>query len=455
MNLSQLILPAPFPILKHELISEEANTSIVARASWEYRVGAGHLLAVIHGQKKYNASLGELGCAINSATLGAAQSNGYIADAMGISGNSGCYQRLKDLIGNNAKGLISTHKKWCAVCYQESMSLSRDKDSARVADELYWSLNISSHCHRHLCTLSEKCGRCFSRQPYISSKYEPGFCHSCGYALAKFSPPIVDEEIDAVKARLAAMDIFLPEMMHRTDFSMERLAKNLRNLVRDDCLHTISELSRCVGVTESALRAWLIRADKITLDSLLKLVKALQLPRASDLFVEQEAFEASVSIQPNDEFNFNLRLTKPTAISGISEFIADILAGRHPPIKRAEIAKKFGVSVGMLENAYRTELATITKMLKAKMDDEANRLDARVKHAMYYAVRRCGAKMRPFDWQHILAEFDRSINLSQLSTQYLDKIRKDCIDQYVNSTRRDRERDIGGLISDDNPSLIQ
>lgn len=455
MNLSHLVKPAPFPIAKHEFIAEEANTSIVARASWKYRVGAGHMMAVIHRQKKYYSSLGELGCAINSATLSAAQSNNYVADATGLPGNSGCYQRLKDLIGHNAKGLINNHKKWCAVCYQESMSLRRDKDSARVADELYWSLNISSHCHRHLCALSEKCGRCFSRQPYISSKYEPGFCHSCGYSLAKFSSPIIDDEIDAVKARLAAMDIFLPAMKYRSDFTMERLAKNLRTLVIDDCPDTTSELSRCVGVTESALRAWLVRADKITLDSLLKLVKALQLPRASDLFVEQEEFDVLASMQPNDEFNFNLRLTKPTTTNGISDFIAEILSGRHPPIKRAEIAKKFGVSIGMLENAYRRELATITKMLKAKMDDEANRLDARLKHAMYYAVRRCGAKMRPFDWQHILAEFDKSIDLSQLSTQYLDRVRKECIGQYVNSTRRDREREIGGLISDDNSTLGQ
>lgn len=451
MITNKFISKKPFPYLlePHVGVDTEANTSIIARVSWMYRIKPNDFLSSLIVQNNYRPGLSDLAAFSNSLTKGSAQVSNQLYFLTGHR-CSGSYLNLSSLIGGEVRGLISRHKKWCRYCYEESMQIDRPLGVAKVADELYWSLSLSRFCHKHRCTLSDRCGKCFMRQPYISSLYEPGFCHSCGATLAKsVCHTFEDSELESVVRYLSEMDIFLPEHENNHNLNMRTFSANIRLLIRECGENAVPELAQCFGISEDTLKDWCKERHFLSLDSLLKVIKGLSLPRASSLFDAPELFLANVDPQLNKQFNFNVKRRAKSAWQEIAPYITEILSGAREPETRKSIADRFEVSVGMLENAFKSEMTLISQLYQQKRNVEREDSRLLLIKEMDAAVRRCGSRMRSFDWEHILSQLNNSLDLSAIDIVELKKIRKDSILKYLNSDRRDKSRDVSRLLPDD------
>ncbi|WP_444923575.1 hypothetical protein ACJJH9_18020 [Microbulbifer sp. DLAB2-AF] len=350
---------------------------------------------------------------------------------------------LSDILDRMAHGFIAKEKKWCAQCYRESMEIKRPESEAKVADELYWSLAISQYCAKHLCSLSYCCGVCYQRQPFISNKYEPGFCHYCGTSLTKAPHIICDLDGHSqaeAESYLAKMDIFIPGATEISQFDLKILSRNLRGLVDKGGADGLNTLAECFGINNMTLKDWCSYRHGVSVESLAKIVDGLQLPRMSLLFGRLEDLLQSVGYLTK-QFNFNVKKDLRVHLPDISRYLNETLAGKREPEARSEIAKKFGVSTGMLENAFREELKSVSKLYEKLKMDRRKRIKSSLQYKMNLAVQRCASKKRPLDWPHIMAEL-KSTDFLGISQRQLNLAKEKAIKRYCESTRRGCSRNV-------------
>ncbi|MFA0810876.1 hypothetical protein [Microbulbifer epialgicus] len=174
-----------------------------------------------------------------------------------------------------------------------------------------------------------------------------------------------------------------------------------------------------------------------------KIVDGLQLPRMSLLFGGLEDLLQSVGYLTK-QFNFNVKKDLRVHLPDISRYLNETLAGKREPEARSEIAKRFGVSTGMLENAFRKELKSISKLYEKVKMDRRKRIKSSLQYKMNLAVQRCASKNRPLDWPHVMAELDVS-DIQGVSQRQLNLAKDKAITRYSESTRKDCSRNASKL----------
>lgn len=448
LNVSKI---SPFALRPNEVIDGESNTSITAKIAWKYRVKPAALAKyILQNNRNISVSLGiDMAVSANSVTNKSVIVDQRIKFITGLSNLKGSYTYLRDFLDKGAHGLISVHKKWCHQCYAESVADTSLKDGARTSDQLYWSLNLAKHCARHLCSLSERCGKCYQRQPYISSDIEPGFCHYC-YACLSNAPSIIAEDDlqrSEILESIYKYDIFYPQITAPSNsWTMARLAKNLRAVI-DLCGDKGEQVALRCGVSVHTIKDWCACRHGVSFESLINIIDGFGLFKASDLFSNSDSFSTLVSDQFSGAFAFRAKNRRSSVLPEISAYFKDVLAGKEKALSRSATAEKFGVSKGMLEHAFKAEVEKVSILYEEKKVSESLKVKDRLQFEMNKAVRRCGAKERPFDWPHISAEI-KDIDLSLVSPLYLDKAKSKAISLYLGSKRRDQGRDIEKLLRD-------
>ena len=442
----------PFLLSDHPIVGHESNVSTMARIAWNSRVKPSRFITDVVLKNKYSngVSLGrDVAAFCNSVTE---KSQFVTSQLEALTGSclvgKSSYAYLGGILDRMAHGLISKDRKWCAECYRESMAAQKSQWEAKVADELYWSLSMAKYCVRHLCTLSYCCGSCYQRQPYISNKYEPGYCHYCGASLAIAPSVRCDEDEHSVreaKSHLKKMDIFLPGGSDLGSYELNQFSRNLRSLKEKAGDGGVEVLAECFGISVETLKDWCSARHGVSIESLVKIVEGLQLPRMSLLFGGVEELLQSVG-SLGAQFNFNVKRDMRVYLPKISIYLSEIMSGRREPVPRSEIAKKFGVSIGMLENAFRDDLQSISALYDGAKSDLREQTKSSLQYRMNVAVQRCASKGRPWDWPHVVAELS-GVDFRLVSQQELDAARDAAIKKYTDSKFRDRSKDLSKLSS--------
>ena len=433
-----------------ERFCHESNASLVARLAWKYRVNPAQLvskaiLAKTHANFDLKYGVASI---CNSLTDKSMLVQERLYELTGNDRSSGNYAYLRGVLDHGAHGLLSREKKWCRRCYEERRAHEINSDETAIFEDLYWSLSQSKYCIEHACTLSTKCGHCFRKQPYVSHKVEPGYCHYCRGFLGKAPSIEVGEDADDLQVfenELFRHDVFLPRCVPNEHLSIKVLARNLRQLAcRFGQDGELAVASAC-GVSASTYVDWCRARHNLSVESLYLLVDGLGLPSVGSLFCDEVEFSSSVSPHLRGQFQFRTKTHHDSVLPEIVKHLAGIAEGRHPPESRKAIAKRFHVSVGMLENAFAEELKRASFLYGKKLHGESIENKGGLQHFMDKAVRRCGAKMRRFDWPHLLAEL-KGVNLSGYSHVELSDARDKAIERYRRSARRDQSRDVASLL---------
>ncbi len=444
---------APFPMRLEEFVVGESNVSMIAKIAWKYRVKPAQLVKYLLCLKhKKSMQMGyALAASCNSVTRHSILVSKMLGDVTGIKSISGSYAYLKDVLDPAAHGLIAPNKKWCAKCYEEAFLRVNNKSrSPVVSDLLCWSLKFVNRCEIHKCTLSERCGYCFEHQPYLSADVEPGYCHNreCMRPLSKastiaddphFDPIIVDGALSSISPKVK-LDIFFPEtipLQVERIWNIDVLAKNLRALREYTHDKGYERLAFRSGLSSHTIADWSQARQKLSLDGILGLIEGLGLCRASELFLDPEAFCLAVEKSFNGRLNLRSVKSERSILPDIEAYIFDILRGKIPAESRQSIAYKFGVSKGMLENAFKSELENISKLYSEKRKAESLKAKDRLQHEMNRAVQRCFSKGREPTWERITTEI-KAIDLSHINVHKLGKAREIAIEKYL------ANRDAGG-----------
>lgn len=439
-----------FLITDDERFLGESNASFVARIAWKYRVNPAQLVSkAILGKSHTNADLRyDIASVCNSLTDKSVHVQGMLYELTGLDRNSGNYVFLRELIDHGAHGLISKDKKWCHLCYQDRLRTPVPEDETPIYDDLYWSFKHSNYCTKHLCTLSVRCGHCFEKQPYVSHRVEPGFCHYCRGFLGKAPSFDTSDDIDALevaRADMARHDLFLRNGVPSEHISMRVLARNLRQLAHRFGEDGMDLVASACGVSHATYVDWCRAKHHIAVQSLFMLLEGLQLPSLGILLADEAEFCNAVSSQLSSQFQFRAKAHHESVLPKITKYLNEIVAGVRPPESRAAIAKRFSVSVGMLENAFLDELKQVSIQYKKATEEISSERKGDLQYLMDVAVRRCGAKMRTFQWEHLLAEL-KGVSLNGYSHIQLSDARTKAIQRYIDSTRRDQGRDINRLL---------
>lgn len=352
------------------------------------------------------------------------------------------------MLDHGAHGLLSREKKWCYRCYQERRAREISSDETAIVDDLYWSFAHAEYCIEHYCTLSTKCGHCFRKQPYISHKVEPGYCHYCRGFLGKAPSVDVGDDVDDMETVIAALsrhDVFLRRDITGEHLSVNVLARNLRQLASRFGKDGIPLVARACGISPASYSDWCRSKHNINVESLFLLMDGLELSTIGSLFCDEGEFCSSVSPYLRGQFQFRTKPHHDSVLPGITRHLKSIVNGSQLPESRSAIAKRFNVSVGMLENIFPEELKKVSSILRAKHHKESVSRKDDLQYVMDRAVRRCGAKMRKFDWPHLMAEL-KGTDLGSYSHMQLSDAREKAIERYVSSEMRDQSRDVESLL---------
>jgi transcriptional regulator with XRE-family HTH domain len=441
---------ARFFVTNDERFYGESNASFVARIAWKYRINPAQLVSKAILNKSHTNSDLRYGVAsiCNSLTNKSLHVQERLRDITGQDRTIGNYTHLRGVLDHGAHGLISKEKKWCHRCYQNRRELSIDEDETPIFDDLYWSFKHSEYCIEHHCTLSSKCGHCFHKQPFISHKVEPGYCHHCRGFLGKAPSIDIGDDSEAIELAMAGLsrhDVFLRSGIPSENISISVLAQNLRQLADRFGEDGITLIAGACGVSGTTYSDWCRAKHNLNVESLFMLIDGLGLPTVGSLFIDEAEFCSMVSPHLSRQFQFRTKKHYDSALPEITRNLNAIISGNRPSESRAAIAKRFNVSVGMLENAFSEELEKISAIFHEENSEISLSRKGHLQYLMDLAVRRCGAKMRKFDWPHILAEL-KDINLNGYTPVQLSDAREQAIERYIHSTRRDQSRDIDSLL---------
>lgn len=441
---------ARFPVTNDDRFDGESNASLVARIAWKYRLNPAQFVSkAILDKKHTNADL-RYGVAsiCNSLTDKSLSVHDRLYELTGRERECGNYTYLRELVDHAAHGLISKEKKWCHQCYQTRRNFSVPDGETPIYDDLYWSFTHATYCAEHYCTLSNRCGHCFQKQPYISHKVEPGFCHHCRGFLGKAPSIEVVDDADAIDVAVDELDRH--DLFHRgylpfNRISMKVLARNLRQLASRFGEDGMCVVANACGVSHTTYADWCRTRHNVSVESLFMLQEGLELPSIGTLLDDEADFCSIVSSQISSQFQFREKRHYQSVLPEITKHLKYILMGIREPEPRTAIAKRFNVSVGMLENAFKEELKKVSKKYRNVSEVVSLEKKDDLQHLMNAAVRRCGAKMRKLDWEHIMAEL-KGVNLSNYSLSELSDARDKAIERYIRSSRRDQGRDIDSLL---------
>jgi hypothetical protein len=250
----------------------------------------------------------------------------------------------------------------------------------------------------------------------------------------------------AIHFELGKMDIFLGTAQTIVRPSSDAFAKNIRSLIDRCGANGKDVLANCCDLSASTIVDWSKSRHLLSIQSFRAFIDGLGIDKASSAFLQYDEFYLKVGNTLSHRFNLHSKVGHKDVLKNISQYLLDVIAGKEPSLTRKEIADRFDVSKGMLENAFKVELEKISSLHKARIKREREESRDGLQDAMNYSIRRCGSRMRAFTWANIFAEL-KDFDLTHVSQLQLDRARLIAIERYKNSTRRRSDRDVNTLIN--------
>lgn len=345
-----------FFLAEKRILGCESNASRISRLCWKYGIPPTIFYNnYLNEGKPVNRSFFnfEIASRINSCTKQSVHLEVKLNNLIGQTRNSKkvfSYSFLSNVISQSGKGFIAPHKRWCSYCYNDRSEAINHEDV--VFDDLYWSVDLIRVCMLHGTKLRDKCPHCGSRQPYISTSVEPGYCHFCeGYLGIGIDQQMDEEDWERHKALFTLFYVHTFEEF-RPEFS--RFRENLIALKKCFPSTTSQILGDLMGVSEDVVRKWISGARKPLVESLFQLQRALGLYGPHQLFYDTNTFLAKIAVSKTMSLHFNARdkehfFSKEEIILRKFHRIFD---GKDKTVSRKVLAKKFDVSIGYLQSRF-------------------------------------------------------------------------------------------------------
>lgn len=155
-----------------------------------------------------------------------------------------------NLLPFNGMGLLTKHKRWCSVCFQERMSTQKE-----VYLPLIWSLDAYGCCDIHNQKLDDACPNCHRHQPHIASIPEQSICQYCFQSLIRHDDSflVVDDEYERWIVR-TLLQMLLRQQDPLFNPTVEIFHENLRRLIGQELGNSHRIYCRKIGLSDYALK---------------------------------------------------------------------------------------------------------------------------------------------------------------------------------------------------------
>lgn len=384
----------------------ESNSSRLARLCWKYQIPPtiffNHYLKsgspVTRSFFKYEAA-----SHLNSYTNKTIKYEKQLNILIGLPPER-CfsYSYLNPALDKVAHGFMAPHKKWCPACYRDRLRSNSDENG--VFDDLYWSVNAIKTCLLHGYALRDKCPKCFSLQPYISTSVEPGYCHHCLSFLGDaYEHYIGKEELESQRELftlfyLNTYDEFRPEFNTFID--------NLKALKQAYPGATSKYLGDAMGVSDDVVKKWLSGRRKPRLETLFLLQKALGLYGPHQLFYRTELFIDKVLLAKSMSLKFNTRckFAGMQKAREIKEEFELIFSGELPTMSRSALAEKYEVSEGFLTSRFSFQCEQLSLAHEARLAQERAEREKNIIEQLALALGKVRSRKRKWTLSNAISE---------------------------------------------------
>ena len=307
------------------------------------------------------------------------------------------FQRLtylgwKTTFAASGAGLLSKNLKWCPEC------LAHDEEAKSPKyHRLLWNIAALDVCPEHETLLLSQCPHCAHRQEFVVSRWQVGYCQWCGHRLTHHvtrSRPGSDEQL--WKARACNQMVHAMSDGHSfetTDFrrNLDEVAKHYKDSDR--------RIARSLNLPPDTIRSWRARGHRPRFDRLLDFCYRVDIPptrffeRTPDLITHKQR------VVPSKPYPKRVYLGVDDR-SRIRRELRSIIASANELSSSEDVAKKVGITRGVLQRRFPAEAADVALRVKRRRAREKRERDqARVARIREGAQQLVSAGVYPSDRQ--------------------------------------------------------
>lgn len=240
-------------------------------------------------------------------------------------------------------GLIRTDRAWCPSCLEEW------RTSGRVIYEpLLWAVQAVKICAQHGCQLERRCPKCTRTSRWLTWRSRPGYCAHCHQWLGMNLTRPEENEPEMIWFKWCAEQVgtllaLVPTLTNRP--SRARIDEGLPALLEQISQGRKKTFARLVGLSEKMVGSWFYLQQLPSVENLLRICFAVNLPLQDFLLRKQQITCALRSEGTQDLWNRGSRRSargfwKSTQVRERLEEIA--MSEEVPPPSLKAVAHSLG-----------------------------------------------------------------------------------------------------------------
>jgi len=277
---------------------------------------------------------------------------------------------LQYLADKRIRGFLKNRLEWCPHCWLE------DQEQGRMPYvRLYWLIQQTKVCTKHMTRLQQECPRCHEKQNLYCYIPRQWVCVGCGHSLHKNYKARKEDEAFTPDEQWGAFALYkLVERVNANTFEVtsETVSKSLSRFLQSQ-KKTVGELAERLNVEVTSIERMLRPAGHPFFPALLDMCYRLDIPIDQFLFDQDLLTSPSnwrVLSRPRFVASSNVDAKKKKAVYRTLRKTID--KNENPPPKISDIARKHNIDYNVIQYNFPLEYAEI-KRRYAKWDKEVRK----------------------------------------------------------------------------------
>ncbi|WP_081067506.1 TniQ family protein [Burkholderia territorii] len=267
------------------------------------------------------------------------------------------------LLDPRALGLLSTHPRWCPLCFLEWRDAGHEPYFP-----LIWQAAPILVCPVHSMALQYECPTCRRVQPFVPRHAHVDFCSRCGSWLAANHKELRGI---AKASRLSPQQRYnidaIGEMILRGPEISELLtAQHLQTRIAEMADRhfdgTVANIERALGFTKKVISQWRYRDVKPSLPAFLRMTQGLC---TTPVALLRDGLDESFAAPPQRQFRKPTRRTLDLSVrqrNALTEALRTIIAKGYSEHPMKDVAEKLGYKYTYLRYWFEDECRQISKL---------------------------------------------------------------------------------------------
>ena len=307
--------------------------------------------------------------------------------------------------------LLRERRAWCCGCYDDWRATG-----ATIYEPLLWNLQVVTCCTRHELRLPTRCPQCAKPNRLLHQRYQPGHCSLCGCWLGASqrdrAERIARDELDwQIYAQDALGAVFAHKLSASLNADRTRLSSALKSLLMRFSLQDLTSIAQGLQVHRNSVRVWSNGGALPSLELLLRLCDAGQVPFHAFLTQEQAHWPVAPAAPlmrfPAPQPKLPL-LERRMKNSEDSRHITEMLH-EEPPPSLEMVAVRLQRTRRNIKAVFPKEYRALTERHRAYENEQRQRDQAELLERVFQALRVRLTAQLPITYSSIASDVGQSL----------------------------------------------